>query len=283
LNIFKRSSQGPSPIYVISGGTGASAEKLVHTLLVQFPEYDVPVLTSAHVCETEQLEEVVARAQHSGGTIVHTFVDSRLRRQLIHMAADKGVVAIDLFGPLIDRLCDLLGKEPLGQPGLYRRLHQEYFNRVNAIEFTLAHDDGMNPQDLSLAEIVLVGVSRVGKTPLSVYLSVLGWKVANIPVILGLPPPEGLFTTDPRRVIGLEIESGHLMMHRRQRLDRIGVKETTNYTDLVTIREELEAARAVFRRGSFPVIDVTDKPIESSAQEVTALITRRLKEDAHKR
>ena len=138
--------------------------------------------------------------------------------------------------------------------------------------------DGQNPDGWSEAEIVLVGVSRVGKTPLSMYLTVLGWRVANVPLVPNLDPSPELFRLDPRRVIGLTMEPGQLVFHRQQRRRRLGATGLEAYTDPVAIYEELEAARKIFRRHGFSVIDVTDKPIEASANQVIDLITRRFGE-----
>jgi regulator of PEP synthase PpsR (kinase-PPPase family) len=265
-------------IYIVSGGTGASGEQLVHTVLAQFPDNQVPVVTVAHVRRPEQIEDVVAQARASDGIIVHTLVDAGLCADLLGRAKEQGVVAVDLMGSLLEWLADALGQAPLGHPGLYRRLNQAYFERVAAIDYAMAHDDGQNPAGWPEAEIVLVGVSRVGKTPLSMYLAVMGWRVANIPLVHGMDPPPALSTLDPRRVIGLTMEPGQLMFHRRQRRRRLGAPGLEAYTDPAAIYEELQAAREVFRRHSFSVIDVTDKPIEASANQVIELITRRFGE-----
>lgn len=268
----------PSPIYIVSGGAGASGEQLVHTVLAQFPESPVPVKTVAHIRQIEQIEEVVEKASVTGGTIVHTLVDARLRKALIRLSKKRNVAAIDLMGPLISRLSDLLGKEPLGHPGLYRQLHKAYFDRVAAIEFTVAHDDGKNPEDLPLAEIVLIGISRTGKTPLSMYLSMLGWKTANVPLVMGLSPPSELFQLDRRRVIGLVVEPGQILahrLHRQRRLDRLGKIESSFYVNPKAVYEEAEAARQIFKQGGFTVIDATDKPIETSADQIVELMTQR--------
>ncbi|MFL7811890.1 MAG: pyruvate, water dikinase regulatory protein [Anaerolineae bacterium] len=266
------------PIYVVSGGTGASAEQVVYTVLAQFQESHVPVITIAHVHREAQIEDVIAQAASSGGTIVHTLVDAKLRRMLAERATAEEIVAIDLMGPLLDHLAVVLDEAPLEHPGLYRRLHQPYFDRVAAIDYAIAHDDGKRPEEWPEAEIVLVGVSRVGKTPLSMYLSVLGWKVANVPLIAGMDPPEGLFDLDPRRVIGLRMDPLRLVSHRRERQRRLAAPGLEAYTDLGAVTEEMEAARRLFRRAGFSSIDVTDKPIESSAHDVIELITRRFGE-----
>ena len=170
----------PPPIYVVSGGVGASGEQLVHTVLAQFPEHRVPVIVVPHVHQLAQVEDVVAQASTTGGTIVHTLVDAGLRGALARLAQRHGVFALDLMGDLLSRLADVLGQEPAEQPGLYRQLNLAYFERVAAIEFAMSHDDGRRPEDWPKAEIVLIGVSRVGKTPLSMYLSVLqGFLIKN--------------------------------------------------------------------------------------------------------
>lgn len=266
-------------IYIVSGGVGASGEQLVRTALAQFQQVDIPVVIVPQVRQMAQAEEVVEQAARTGGIIVHTLVDEDLRQALNRLARRRNVVAVDLMGRLLAQLANLLGQEPIGQPGLYRRLRQAYFDRVEAIEFTMAHDDGRNPGEWPRAEIVLVGVSRVGKTPLSMYLAVQGWKVANVPLLAGVPPPAELLRVDRRRVVGLTIEPGQLVDHRRQRQRRLGVPGESAYTDPAGLYEEVETARRFYRRSGFAVVDITDKPIEESADEIIALVTRRLKTD----
>ncbi len=266
----------PPSIYVVSGGTGASGEQVVRTVLAQFPAANLPVVTVSHVRHLAQIKHVVAQAARSGSIIVHTLVDARLRVEMTEQARAQGVVAIDLMGELLERLSAQLGVAPLGQPGLYRRMQRERFDRMAAIEFAILHDDGKRPEDWPLAEIVLVGVSRVGKTPLSMYLSVMGWRVANVPLVMGLEPPAELFELDRNRVVGLTIAPAQLRLFRLQRQRRLGAPGHTSYTDASAIYEELEMARRVFEQGGFAVLDVTDKPIETTADEIVALVTRRV-------
>lgn len=273
----------PISIYIISGGAGASGEQLVHTVLAQFPENKVSVITAAHVRRTAQLEEIIFQAAKDNAIIVHTMIDAHLRNTLQQLAEKHQVVAIDLMGNLMTHLSEALGQEPVEKPGLYRQLNRDYFERVAAIDFTMAHDDGKNPNGWSQAEIVLTGVSRVGKTPLSMYLAVLGWKVANVPLVPTIPPPLELFHLDPKRVIGLTIDPTKLLMHRQQRQRRLGkLTGVSPYSDPVKLFEEVETADRIFARGGFSVIDVTDKPIEASADDVIKLITRHT-EGKHKR
>jgi regulator of PEP synthase PpsR (kinase-PPPase family) len=258
----------PAPIYVVSGGVGASGEQLVQTVLAQFPAHAAPVIVRANVRQVEQVERLVSEAEQTSATIVHTLVDARLRQALMELARRRGVVAIDLMGPLLSRLATVLGCEPLGQPGLYRQLHRPYFERVAAIEYTLAHDDGQHPEGWPAAEVILLGVSRTGKTPLSVYLSVLGWKVANCPILPDVPVPPALSQLDSGRVVGLTIDPDQLVMFRRQRFSRLGAPGSSAYVDPDAIRAEIEGALRFFRQQGFYVIDVTDKTIEASADDV---------------
>jgi len=270
-------------IYIVSGGEGTSGEQLVLTALAQFEENGAEVVIIPHVRDIPPLEEAVQRAAaRPGSTIVHTLVDGNLRQNLIRLARDHQVEAIDLVGPLLSRRATVLERAPLGQPGLYRQLREQYFERVEAIEFTVAHDDGRNLQDLQRAEIVLVGVSRSGKTPLSVYLSTQGWKVANIPLIRDIDPPSELFEIDASRVVALTIDPGQLVAHRRWRQKRLGLGSDAaghtgsgRYIDAADIYEEVKTAREVAQRGGFAILDITDKPIEESAQEVISLVTRK--------
>lgn len=260
-------------VFVLSGGTGASAELVARTALAQFAGA-VPLEIIPHLLSAEQVEAAVVRAGAAGGIVVHTMVDAGLRRTLAEAAARHGVVALDLMGPLLAQLTAASGGQPAGRPGLYRQQREKYFERVEAIEFSVAHDDGQHIDELAQAEIVLVGVSRAGKTPLSMYLSVMGWKVANVPLIPGLDPPAILSSVDPRRVVALTIEPMQLVAHRRWRQAHLGAV-TTDYTSAAAIFDEVDHARRWCRRHGFALVDVTDKPIESSAEEVIAAVTRK--------
>jgi len=269
-------SSEASPIFVVSGGLGTSGEQIVRTVLAQFPALEPPVVVVPHVRLTADLEEVVERAAGSGGTVVYTLVDGELRNALGALARARGVFAVDLMGELLGHLSQVLGHKPVGRPGLYRLQREAYFQRMEAIAFAVSHDDAQRIDELSQAQIVLVGPSRVGKTPLSIYLSVLGWRVANVPLIPELYPPAELLEIDSRRVVGLVIEAAQLISHRRWRRQALGIPQDSPYTNPAQIYEEIEWARSFCRRHGFAVLDVTDRPIESSAEEVIALINLRV-------
>lgn len=268
------------PIFVVTGSMQGVGEQLVHTILAQFHGVDVPIKTFSCIRTLEQLEPIVTKAAKSRALIIHTMVSAEMRHALIDMAREHGVQAIDLAGPLMDYLSRVLDQEPAGQPGLYRKLHETEFKRIEAIEFTLDHDDGVKAEEWHQADIVLLGVSRVFKTPLSLYLAMMTWKVVNIPIVMDVPPRQELFELDRRRVVGLSIDPDQLLHHRQHRQRHLGAHGRPNYVDPLKLYEELEYARKIFRRGGFAKVDVTDKPIETSADEVIATVRRRLKSEA---
>lgn len=262
------------PIFIVSGGVGASGSFLVKSALAQFQPVQAPIIVVPRVRTIAQIEEVVRRVEATQGTIVHTLVDPNLRHELICFARARNIVAIDIMGQMLSRLTNVLGREPIGQPGLYRQLQTAYFDRVDAIEFAVAHDDGQKPEGIIDAEIVLVGVSRVGKTPLSVYLSTLGWRVANVPFVKERFLPEELEKVQRRRIIGLVIDPRRLVTYRRQRQTRMRVSLGNEYTSPERLFVEVEASRAYFYRRGLHMVDVTEKPIEESAGEVITIINR---------
>lgn len=263
------------PIYVLSGGTGATGELLARTVLAQFRTVQADIVIVPNITSREEIEMTVQHAVETGGCILHTMVNSDLHAAILALSEEHKVFAVDLSGELLDYVSDQLGQQPIGVPGLYRKSQNAYFRRVEAIEFTVAHDDGKRVDDLPYADIVLVGVSRVGKTPLSMYLSMLGWKVANVPIVPGVPPPKQLQQVEKRRIVALQIDPAQLMAHRRWRQQHLGVRET-GYVDRANIIEELREYNHFVSREAYQTLDVTDKPVESSADEVIALISHRL-------
>lgn len=264
-----------APIYVVSGGRGIAGNNLVQSILIQYPNNKIPVEIIGGVDSEDMVFDVVMRAKSEGGLITHTMVDPALRKKINELAKEFNVEVIDLMGDLADYLDRNLEVQPLQHPGLYRELNQQYFDRIESIEFTLSHDDGMSPQRLQQAEIVLTGVSRAGKTPLSVYLAMYGWKVANVPLVPGVPPPDELFKIDPNRVFGLHIGAGQLIAHRMKRIQGWNNHRSESYVDQQAVREEIRNAMFVFDRGGFTVINVSNKPIESTANEILKLMSDR--------
>jgi len=271
----KKKKHGNSPIYIVSGGKGLAGNNMVQSLLIQYPNNNVPLIILPQVSSKEELLEIVKKARNDGGLITHTMVNRELRDFLCTICIENHVKHIDFMGELADYLDQNLHIPSLESPGLYREINQQYFDRIEAIEFTLNHDDGLLPHRLHHAEIILTGVSRSGKTPLSVYLAMYGWKVANIPLVDGIDPPKELFEVDPQRVFGLNITSGQLISHRMKRLKSIQNTENTTYIDEQLVRLELRNANFIFEKGHFTVINVSNKPVEKIANDIVNIMTNR--------
>ena len=270
------------PIYIVSGGKGLAGDAIVQSVLIQFPNNKVPVIICPDVLNQAKMDEVISKALETKGIIVHTMVDPGARKMLIESCVKSSVNHIDLAGSLSDYLSDLLKTKPISQPGLYRLSNIAYFKRVEAIDFTLKVDDGQNPEKIGQADIVLTGVSRTGKTPLSVYLAMFGWKVANVPIVPGIEPPEELFKADRGRVFGLNISPVYLIAQRANRVKSLHMDEDSDYINKRKVADELDYARRIFERGGFTEIQVTNKPIESSANEILTIITSRFEQDKWK-
>lgn len=263
------------PIYIVSGGKGLAGNNMVLSLLIQYPNNNVPVVIMPNMASERQLLILVEKIKLEGGLIAHTMVNRQLRDYLCKICNEMGVKHIDFMGELADYLDEKLDVPSLQTPGLYREINQQYYDRIEAIEFTLNHDDGLMPGRLNKAEIILTGVSRSGKTPLSVYLAMYGWKVANIPLVHGIDPPKELFEVDPQRVFGLSISAGQLISHRVKRLKSLENTSNTNYVDERLVALELRNANFIFEKGGFTVINVSNKPVETSANEILNMMANR--------
>ncbi|MBN2805160.1 MAG: kinase/pyrophosphorylase [Prolixibacteraceae bacterium] len=262
-------------IFIVSGASGLTNHSMVNSLLVQYPNNNIHLEIVPNILTTEHVEEVVRQAVAENAVITHTLVVAEIRQALIEACRAKGVREIDFMGPLADYLEKDLGLKSISEPGLFRKKHSQYFQRIDAIEFTLNHDDGLLPERLHEADIVLTGVSRVGKTPLSVYMSMLGWKVANVPLVNGIEPPKELFEIDPLRVFGLKISPVQLISHRAKRLRGLNDESNTVYTDQRAVNDELRHASRVFEKGGFTIINITNKPIETSSNEIIEILSGR--------
>ncbi len=268
-------------IYIASCGQGINAFHLVESTLVQFPDSEITVVKMPHIRMESQVDVLIDKVKDIESLIVHTIVDSHLRKYLTRKGIDNHIVTIDLMGPVLSKIQAFLDKPPLELPGLYREIHQVNLQQVSAIDFALAHDDGLNPETLTNAEIILVGLSRAGKTPLSMYMAVQGWKVANIPYVPGVPMPENLDHVDRRRVIALNINPEQLVAHRKMRQESLGANDIYAYSGREEVEEEIRKAQKYYITKGFSMINVSNKPIETSAEEIAEMITRRFTVEAH--
>lgn len=263
-------------VYIVSDATGATGEKVVAAVLKQFDAHQVQLETFSHVRREHTIEEIVDRAAESGALIAHTVVSERHRSLLQQLCADAGVNDVDLIGPLMRELGGLIGDQARMEPGGSHVVDAEYFRRIEAVEFAVKNDDGQHPRNLHKADIVLVGISRTSKTPLSTYLAQRGYKVANVPLVMGIEPPAELFRIDEVRIFGLSIHPDALFRIRQARLQTLGMPSDTAYGMRDHIHQEIDYARQVFDANpTWPVIDVTDRAIEETAAELLALRKQR--------
>jgi len=260
-------------IFVLSDGTGQTGKRVLEAALIQF-DRPVMIIRIPHVRTVEQVNELVADAARSHTMIVYTLVSVELRQALHIAAMERGVIVVDLLGGLLSRLQDFFHRTPWGRPGILYQTAAGYYQRVDAMEFTVQHDDGQKTDDLTEADLVLVGPSRTSKTPVSFYLAYRGWKVANVPVVLGIEPSESLRELGAGKVVGLTTDPERLALIRLERLKNMGAREASAmYADLRHIQEEVRYNLSLCRRCRWPVVNVTGKAVEETANEVLNLIS----------
>jgi len=264
-------------IYIISDGTGETASTMTKAALVQYSQKDVNIVRCKNVRTEAQVESVINEAFESKGIIVHTVVSPAMRAKITEIASSKGLLSVDLLGPLLNALDRFFGVAGEGEAGLLRTVDDRYFRRIEAIEYTVKHDDGKSLAHLDEADIILVGVSRTSKTPLSIFLSHKGWKVANIPLVLDTPLPEALMKVDQRKIVGLIIDVDSLSRIRRNRLEKFGTDPGGEYASMSYIEKEIQYAQELFRKNRrWPVFNVTERALEETATEITRIVVARM-------
>jgi regulator of PEP synthase PpsR (kinase-PPPase family) len=264
-------------IIVISDGTGETATGLSRAVMTQFKESEAYFTRYKNVRTTEQIDAIFSEAAVHHDLVIYTIVETKIRDYIADVARTKHVRTLDLIGPALTAFANYFEQEPSSEPGLLHEVNDNYFKRVEAMEFTLNHDDGRNLNSLHLADVILVGISRTSKTPLSLYLSLNGLKVTNIPLVYGTALPEQLFEVDQRKIFALTIDSDALGTIRKNRLTRLaGPDITGDYADDAKVLEELEWANNIFSENKrWPVFNVTNKALEETAAEIKKLINMR--------
>ncbi len=255
-------------IYIISDSIGETAELVARAAASQFDHGQVEIRRVPYLTEPEDVREVVEEASGSPSIIVFTLVLPGLREALLREAEARNIQAVDIMGPVMQALSSVTSGAPRLEPGLMRKVDEEYFRRVEAIEFAVKYDDGKDPRGIVQADLVVLGVSRTGKTPLSMYLAHKRLKVANIPLVPEVAPPEEIFSLPPHRLIGLNIDAQQLVGIRRERLKALGLPPDAGYAQSERVLKELAYARKIFQRAGASVIDVTNKAVEETAGKV---------------
>lgn len=262
-------SQDSVELYVVSDFTGETAEHVARAAVSQFGPDAVSLVRFRYVSDQEKGMEVLRAAAERNAVLVCTLVDHGLRHWFVQRALEQGNEVVDILGPILDILGRRLNRKPLETPGLLRRMDEEYFRRVKAIEFAIRCDDGKSPEMLGEAELVVIGVSRTSKTPLSMYLAHKGIATANVPLVPEADPPEELFKVPSERVVGLIIAPEKLIQIRRERLKVLGLDaDVSSYAQGERVEEELNFAKSIMRRVGCRIFDVTNRAIEETAQEI---------------
>lgn len=258
-------------VFILSDSVGETAELVIKAGLSQFTQnYEIQRIP--YVEDERTIDEALYRAKEDNGIIGFTLVDPLMRNYLNEKASELKLEAIDIMGPMLQSMENFFGKKPRQEPGLVHKLDEDYFKKVEAIEFAVKYDDGRDPRGIARADIILIGVSRTSKTPLSQYLAHKRIKVANIPIVPEVEPPEELFMVDPAKCIGLRIMPEKLNDIRKERLKALGLGGQATYANIERIHQELDYFNKIVDRIGCRVVDVSNKAVEETANHILRLI-----------
>ncbi|SES62153.1 pyruvate, water dikinase regulatory protein [Anaerobranca gottschalkii] len=259
-------------IYVLSDSLGETAELVVKAAASQFNSGNAIINRVPYVTDKETVNEAIHDAVKDNAMVAFTFVLPELREYTIKLCQLKKLPYVDILGPVMEQLRKITNKEPKFEPGIMRKLDTDYFKRIEAIEFAVKYDDGKDPRGLLRADVVLVGVSRTSKTPLSMYLAHKQIKAANVPLVPEVKPPKELFQVDPKKIVGLIISPHQLNEIRKERLLALGLRDHASYASMERILMELEYAEEIMRKLNCPILDVTNKAVEETASRILKII-----------
>jgi hypothetical protein len=265
--------ESKAEVFAVSDGTGETATAVVRAAMAQF-QSNWRLRSFAETRTPAQARRVVQLAAEAGALVVFTLVDKRLAGVLLEAAVERGVPVVDVLGPLVAKVSEHLHADPRGEPGLLHGFSDESFQRVDAVEFAVRHDDGANLHTLFRAELVLTGVSRTSKTPLSMYLAQRGIRTGNVPILLGIEPPRELLDIDPRKVIALLASPQTLVDVRRARVRALGFSPSSSYADPELVAEELRFARRLIRERGWRSVEITGRAVEENAARILELLRR---------
>jgi regulator of PEP synthase PpsR (kinase-PPPase family) len=272
----------PKKLFIVSDATGETAEKVTHAALLQFPEVRPRLRYFVKVRSVDEIDRIVEKARNEGAFIAYTIVDHTLRSEMVNKADAVDVECQDIIGVLILKLSQFLEVKPAMQSGLRGALDEAYFRRIEAVEFAVKADDGQELRSLKKADVILVGLSRTSKTPLSTYLAQKGYKVANVPLVPDVPAPDELFNVDPHRVHALRIDLATLLRIRRQRLRHLGVDTETNYATRGHVAKELRWCNALYEaHPEWTIHEVTGRAVEETASEILNVHRKHFPDKSH--
>jgi regulator of PEP synthase PpsR (kinase-PPPase family) len=262
-------------IHLVSDATGETLNAIAKASLAQFEGVVVHEHSYALVRSPRQLQRAVEHIRHDPGLVLFTLVNPELRKELLAQCASLNVPTLDVLEGPMAVMRQFLGAAETHRPGGQHEVDQRYLQRIEALNFSIQHDDGQALDTLDTAEVVLVGASRTSKTPTCVYLAIRGIRAANVPLVPGVPLPRALLEAKQPLIIGLWASPDRLVQVRRNRLSTLGEARETNYVDLEAVRAEVSATRKLFEQHDWPAIDVSRRSIEETAASVINLMTER--------
>jgi regulator of PEP synthase PpsR (kinase-PPPase family) len=263
-------------VYIISDSLGETAEMVTRAAAEQFRDSCYIINKFPFVNAIDQVEEVIAQCVQTKGLLIFTTVIKEIKDEIIKRAREENLLYIDIMTPLLNEFKLFFNSTPKCEPGIIHKLDEEYFSKIEAVEFAVKYDDGKDPRGVKRADVVLLGISRTSKTPLSMYLAHKNLKVANIPLVPEVPVPKEIFEIDKNKIIGLTTDPSKLNAIREERLKTLGLdSDTAIYAKLDRILTELDYADKFYRKIGCPVIDVSNKAVEETANLIIDIIKRR--------
>lgn len=263
-------------LHKISDSTGETLDVVARACLVQFPDVEVVEKRWTMVRTENQIDDILQEIQANPGFVIFTLVDDDLSEKISHGCKKLKMPCIDLLNPVLGQMANYLGVEREHRPGSQHVMDADYFSKIAALHFVLAHDDGQSMHDIEDADVILVGVSRTTKTPTCIYLANRGIKAANVPIVPGVPLPEEVLNAQKPLVVGISKDPRRLVQIRKQRLKMQGMTEETDYIDPDAVAEEIRQARKLYGDQNWPMIDVTRKSVEETAATILNLYHDRI-------
>lgn len=261
--------------YIISDSLGETGEHIVKAAISQFDMSDIDIKKIPYVLTVDYLRSILDEASQDPNTVLfYTLVDKELIEFAENYSKEKNLIAVDLLSPVIKTIKTFTGLEPIREPGTIRRIDEAYFKRVESIEFAVKYDDGQDPAGISQADLVILGISRTSKTPLSMYLANKNIKVCNIPLVPESKPPKEIFEIPARRLVGLTNSPVKLNEIREERLKALGLPRGSNYASMERILFEIDYAEKIMKRIGCPVIDVSTKAVEETAEIIISMLKK---------
>jgi hypothetical protein len=268
-NVAKKVSN--HKIFLVAEGTGETISKIIQSALAQFGA-GVQIDKFVQVTTKQEIRKIAKMAAREGALVAFSIVEKDLSDCLLEETSKHNVPAIDVIGDVIGQLSRFLAQDPLKIPGRQHLVNEEYYRRMEAVNFAVKHDDGKSPSGLKQADLVIIGLSRTGKTPLSTYLAHQGWKVANIPLHPDMDAPSELLRVNKAKVFGLTIHVENLVKVRQSRLEQLGLSQEAKYADPVKISDELDWCNDYYKKHrGWHIVDISDKAVEEIAATILKL------------